>query len=126
MCLAFLVALRKKSRMSKTRAEIQRKVIAILVGGDVGTTVSDEDATTIDGYIDAEVSELNGDGTIYIADPDDLDDALFLTFCKLVANGAAEEFGGKSDEKAAQAFRNRLRAISRETPGYGPQAVEFF
>jgi hypothetical protein len=38
--------------------------------------MSDEDATTIDGYIDSEVAEINADGTTYISDPDDLDDEL--------------------------------------------------
>jgi len=112
--------------MSKTRAQIQAKAIAILVGGDVGFNPSDEDATTIDGYIDSEVAEINADGTTYISDPDALDDELFTTFCKLVANAAAEEFGGKSDEKAAQMFRNRIRVIKRQTPGYGPQEVCYF
>jgi hypothetical protein len=112
--------------MSKTRQDIQFKVLSILVGGDIGTPVSAEDATTLDGYIDSEVAELNADGTTYIADPDDLDDALFTTFCKLVANAAADEFGAKSDENAAQLLRNRIRVLTRQTPGYGPQQVEYF
>lgn len=112
--------------MSKTRVQIQFKVLSILVGGDVGSDPSPEDATAIDGYIDGEVSELNHDGTIYIDDPDNLDDGLFTTFCKLVANAAAEEFGGQSNEANAQQFRNRLRVLARQTPGYGPQQVEYF
>ncbi|MGW1422699.1 hypothetical protein ACWAT4_21595 [Bradyrhizobium manausense] len=112
--------------MSKTRAEIQKKALDILVGGDVGASMSAEDATTLDGYIDSVVSEINADGTTYIGDPNDLDDELFLSFSKLVANAAAEEFGGKSDESMAQQMRNRIRVIKRQTPGYGPQQVEFF
>lgn len=112
--------------MSRTRAEIQLKVLSILVGGDVGPSPDPNDANTIDGYIDDEVAELNGDGAVYISDPDALDDALFVTFCKLVANAAAEEFGAKSDETVAQKFRNRLRALTRQTAGYGPQQVEYF
>lgn len=112
--------------MSKTREQIQLKVLSILTGGDVGPSPAPEDANTIDGYIDSEVAEINADNTTYIADPDELDDELFVPFCKLVANAAAEEFGAKSDEKAAQQFRNRIRVIKRQTPGYGPQAAEFF
>jgi hypothetical protein len=112
--------------MSKTRLQIQFKVLAILTGGDVGASPSPEDATAIDEYIDEEVSELNADGTSYIADPDTLDDELFLTFCRLVANAAADEFGGRSDEAKALQLRNRLRVLTRQTPGYGPQVVEFF
>ena len=111
--------------MSKTRADIQFKVLAILTGGDVGQAPSAEDATAIDGYIDSVVAELNADVT-YISDPDELDDELFDTFCKLVANEAADEFGGKPDEAKALQLRNRLRVITRQTPGYGPQIVEYF
>lgn len=112
--------------MSKTRAEIQKKALDILVGGDVGASMSAEDATTLDGYIDSVVSEINADGTTYIGDPDTLEDELFLTFSKLVANAAAEEFGSVSDEGKAQAWRNRIRVLTRQTPGYGPQEVEYF
>ncbi len=112
--------------MSKTRAEIQFKTLAILVGGIIGDAPSAEDAATIDGYIDGEVAELSADGTIYIDDPDVLPDELFTVFCKLVANAAADEFGGTSDEGKAQQLRNRLRVIVRQTAGYGPQKAEYF
>ena len=112
--------------MSKTRVEIQFKAFAILTGGDVGAGVSAEDATALDEYINAIVSELNSDGTIYIDDPNDLDDALFITFCKMVANAAADEFAGKSDENLALQLRNRMRVLVRQTPGYGPQIVSYF
>jgi hypothetical protein len=112
--------------MSKTRAQIQFKTFAILVGGDVGTTPSAEDTATLDAYIDSEVAELSSDGTIYIDDPDELPDELFTVFCKLVANAAADEYGSKSDENEAQKLRNRLRVIVRQTPGYGPQQIEYY
>lgn len=112
--------------MSKTRAQIQKKALDILVGGDVGSSMSDEDATALDGYIDSVVAELEADSTVYIGDPNDLDDALFIQFSKLVANAAAEEFGGKSDEAAARVMRNRIKTITAQKPGYGPQQVDYF
>jgi hypothetical protein len=112
--------------MSKNRQQIQFKSFAILTSGDVGASVSAEDATDLDGYIDSVVAELNSDGTIYIDDPNELDDALFITFCKLVANAAADEFAGTSDETKAQLLRNRLRVLVRQTPGFGPQIVSFY
>jgi hypothetical protein len=51
---------------------------------------------------------------------------LFMPFCKLVANVAADEFGGQSNEQAAQIMRNRIRVIARQTPGYGPATAEYF
>lgn len=112
--------------MSKTRAEIQFKALAILTGGDVGGAPSSEDAAALDLYIDTEAAELNKDGVTYISDVDDLDDDLFMSFCKLVANAAADEFGGKSSEAVAKEHRNRIRVLARQTPGYGPQQVEYF
>jgi hypothetical protein len=112
--------------MSKTRVEIQFKAISILVGGDVGFAPSAEDAEDIDGYIDSVVAEINTEEVTYISDPDELDDELFVPFCKLVANAAAEEFGGKSDEAMAKILRNRIKTLTAQKPGYGPQQVEFF
>lgn len=110
----------------KTRAEIQFKALAILTGGDVGQDPSAEDAVAIDGYIDSEASEINTDGTTYISDVNALNEELFIPFSKLVANAAADEFGGKSDDEKAKALRNRIRVLARQTPGYGPQIVEYF
>ena len=111
--------------MSKTRTEIQFKVLMILTGGDVGTVPSAEDAENIDGYIDAVVAELASD-TLFIADPDTLDEDIFVTFCKLVADAAAEEYGQKSNPQLAQYLRNRIRVIKKPTPGYGPQDVVYY
>ena len=112
--------------MSKTRAEIQFKALAILTGGDVGADPSAEDAEALDVYIDSEASEVNVDGTTYISDVNALDEELFIPFCMLVANAASDEFGGKYDEAKAMRFRNRIRTLARQTPGYGPQQVEYF
>lgn len=112
--------------MSKTRVQIQFKALSILTGGDIGTAPSAEDAATLDGYIDAMVAELSSDTTIYIDDPDNLPDELYVEFSRLVANAAADEFGGAFDENKGQSIRNRMRVIVRQTPGYGPQQVEFF
>ena len=110
----------------KTRAEIQFKALAILTGGDVGASPSAEDAVAIDGYIDSEAAEINADGTTYISDVEALEDELFMPFSKLVANAAADEFGGKSNDQLAMQLRNRIRVLARQTPGYGPQVVEYF
>lgn len=112
--------------MSRTRAEIRFKVLSIITGGDVGQAPSDEDAAALDGYIDDEIEELSADGTTYISDPDNLPNELFLSFCKLVANAAADEFGGTSDEAKALRYRNRIRVIMRQQPGYGPIQTEFY
>lgn len=112
--------------MSKTRAEIQFKALAIITGGDVGAAPSAEDAEALDGYIDSEAAEINADGTAYIADVDALDDELFIPFSMLVANAASDEFGGRYDPVKAQQWRNRIRVIARPTPAYGPQIVDYF
>src|SRR5262245_25542707 len=105
--------------MAKTREQIQFKVLAILTGGDVGSNPSQEDADNINGYIDSVIDELARD-EIFVSDANALPDYLFISFCKLVADAAAEEYGAKSDAKVALYYRNRIRALTREAPGYGP------
>lgn len=112
--------------MSKTRADIRFKALAILTGGDVGASPSAEDADALDGYIDSEAAEIGADGTVAIQDLDALDDELFIPFSMLVANAASDEFGGKYDEAKAQRLRNRIRVLVRQAPGYGPQEAVYF
>lgn len=112
--------------MSKTRVEIQFNTLSILVGGIVGDAPSAEDAAEIDKHIDAVATELNKKGVVYISDVDALDDELFDNFCELVANSAANKYGGKPDPAMKRYYENEIRVIVRQTPGYGPQQVEFF
>ena len=112
--------------MSKTREQLRNKVYDIIVGGDAGQTPSDEDATAIDEYIDPVIAEHFVDEAAYISDTDAIEDELFLPLAKLVANAAADEFGGQSNPQVQQLYTNRLRVLTRQTPGYGPQSTEYF
>lgn len=112
--------------MSRTKADLRFKALSILVGGDIGQVPSAEDATALDNYIDDAVDELAIDGAIYISDLDAIENGIFGALAHYVANMAADEFGGKSDATVAVKWSNRLRVLSRQTPGYGPQQVEFF
>ena len=50
-----------------------------------------------------------------------------MTFCKLVADAAMEEYGQKSNPQVAQLLRNRIKKLCAPVPGYGPQdTVELF
>lgn len=112
--------------MSRTKAETRFKVLAILTGGDVGAVPSDEDASALDGYINDAIDELSAKSIVYIQDPDDVPNDVFSNYCEFIANAAADEFGGKSDPAKKRMIENELRVIARQTPGYGPQQVEYF
>jgi hypothetical protein len=112
--------------MSKTREQLRNKAYDIIVGGDAGQTPSDEDASAIDGYIDPVIAELAVDEAAYISDTEAIEDELFLALAKLVANAAADEFGAQSNPQIQLLYTNRLRVLTRQTPGYGPQETEFF
>lgn len=112
--------------MSKTRAELVSKAFDILVGGDAGQSVSDDDASAIDGFIDPVVARLASKSAVYIPDTDEIEDDVFLSLAALVANAAADEFGGAQDPAKEKFHTNELRVITRQTPGYGPQQVEYF
>lgn len=112
--------------MSRTQAELRFKVIAILTGLGVGSVPSAEDAASVDGYSQDAVDELSSKNIVYVQDLDDIPGELFLTFAEYVANAAADEFGGKSDPQRKRFLENELRNIARQTPGFGPQQVEYF
>lgn len=112
--------------MSKTREQLRNKAYDIIVGGDAGQTPSSEDASAIDGYIDPVVAELATEGAAYISDTDNIEDELFVPLAKLVANAASDEFGAQSNPQVQLIYTNRLRVLTRQTPGYGPQQAEYF
>lgn len=112
--------------MSKTRQELVGKAFDILVGGDAGQSVSNDDATAIDAFIDPVVARLASKSAIYIQDTEAIEDDVFLSLAALVANAAADEFGGAQDPNKERFHVNELRIITRQTPGYGPQQVEYF
>lgn len=112
--------------MAKTRAELRNKAYDIIVGGDAGQTPSAEDAAAIDGFIDPVIARLAAKNSVYIQDADAVEDELFLDLAELVANAAASEFGSGQDPNKEKFHVNELRALTRQTPGYGPQQVEYF
>jgi len=112
--------------MSKARAELRNKAYDIIVGGDAGQTPSAEDADAVDGFIDAVIAKLAVKSAVYIQDVEAIEEELFLDLAELVANAARSEFGGGQDPAKDRFHTNELRVLSRETPGYGPQQVEYF
>lgn len=112
--------------MSRTRQELRFKALSIVLGGDVGNPPSDEDASALDGYIDDVLEELNSKSIVYIPDADDIPNEYFGNLAKLVANAAADEFGGKMDPNIQAMAERDIRIMARQTPGYGPQQTEYF
>jgi hypothetical protein len=89
-CPAFPGVLRKTSPMSRTRAELRFKVLAILTGGDVGQEPSAEDADAIDGYIDdAIIGQKHRRGVVgknhrlHQDDADDIPNELVFQSCRV-------------------------------------------
>lgn len=112
--------------MTNTRAMLRNKAYEILVGGDAGGAPSDEDASAIDDNIDRVVARLASKSIVYIQDTDDIEDQYFLDLANLVANASASEFGSVQDPAKERFHDNELRVLARQTPGYGPQQVEYF
>lgn len=112
--------------MARTRADLRFKALAILTGGDVGQSPSDEDAADLDKYIDDAVEELSAKSIVTIQDVDAIENSLFSNLAAFVANAAADEFGGKMDKDKKRYLENELRVIARQIPGYGPQEVTYF
>jgi len=112
--------------MSRSRSDLRFKALAIITNGDVGQSPSDEDAAALDSYIDDVVDELSIKNIAYVTDLDAIENAMFETLAQLVANAAADEFGGRSDPQKKRLYENEMRVIARQVPGYGAQQVDFF
>jgi hypothetical protein len=102
---AFPGVLRKKSPMSRTRAELRFKVLAIITGGDVGQEPSAEDADAIDKYIDDARGDLSAKTASSTFRTRTISRTIRFPFAEYVANAAADEFGGKMDGKGSASSR---------------------
>lgn len=102
---------------NKTRVELVEQAAKNLNILPPGTTLSSEDATTIDGYVDAVLEDLSAREIVTIVDPDDIEPKYFLHLAVCLADACKYEFmtAGTYDVLTSEA---RLRHIERSGPSY--------
>lgn len=92
--------------MSKTRLELVTQALIDLGVIATGQSVSDQDMSKMDGFVDPVVDELSGLDIYYVQDAGavgptggEIEDAAFLSLSKYLANAASAAFNLAADAK---------------------------
>jgi hypothetical protein len=109
---------------TKNRRELVDQALAFLGVLVPGNAPSDEDVSTVDGYVDAVVDGLESREIISIDDSDAVEPRYFLELATCLAAAASPEFGGAAlDVETAE---QRLRQMARTGPTYSRMQAEYF
>lgn len=114
---------------TKTRRELIDRAGEALGVLAAGQTLSNEDYTRIDGYIDPTADDLIARDVYYVADTSEIDGAIFDDFALCVANACRHAFGLSGNPElpaAAQAAEAKLRIKSASGPTYKPLRSTYF
>jgi hypothetical protein len=110
----------------RTRLELVNEALGVLLNLPAGATFSDEDITTVDGYVDLMLAELTADEVVYLADTDEIPAEWFLSLQGLLASRAGPRYGGARDLASEELHKNTLRRLNSTKPTYETQKAEYF
>lgn len=109
---------------NKTRVELVELAAKKLGILPPGTSLSSEDSTAIDSYVDPVLEDLSSREIVTIADDDDIEPRYFLYLATILADACKEEYGGGTfDVDRAEA---KLRHIERSGPSYETAKATYF
>lgn len=109
---------------TKTRAELVAKVLANLGVLQAGQSPSDEDAATVDGYIDTSLATIAAKGLVTIY-PSAIQPEFFIPIAVLIASDCAHEFGAVAVSGTDKAERD-LRIMTRGEPTRATMKTDYF
>ena len=98
-----------------TRDLLVRRVLSELGLRQAGQEPSPEDVAAVQEVIPAAVDELALRRVIYIADPNDFEDAYLQWLAVWIAQFVATDFGKEKDGDAMMAAEMRLRSLGNST-----------
>jgi hypothetical protein len=110
----------------RTRLELVNEALGVLLNLPAGATFSDEDITTVDGYIDPMLAELAADEVVYLAEPDEIPAEWFLSLQGLLASRAGPRYGGARDLEGEERHKNTLRRLTANKATYEVQRAEYY
>lgn len=111
----------------KTRDELIAQVLDELGVVATGQPIAPEDAGVVDGLLDAALATLAADRIVYVGDPGQIEDAIFLPLATAVAESCRRPFAvaQPTDADIANA-RATLRRMNAGRPTYARQTAEYF
>lgn len=111
----------------KTRRQLCDQALSNLGVLATGQTPEQEDIDKIDGHIDPMLATLSAREIIYVAEPEEIDLAVFLPLADCLANAAKSGFGLAGDQKlkdAADEAEKVLEEIGRPAQVRGTLKTE--
>ena len=96
-----------------------------------GSSLSSEDARTIEDVLDAKLSELESLGTAYVSDTERIEASMFLSLSNIITAELASDFGMQGEELSkvlsqAQQAEMTLIKLSAMNPSGEPVKAEYF
>ncbi len=111
---------------TKTLQELETEAFAILTGMDPNSSPAAEDLATIETYVDPLLAQLATDRIIYIADRNEIPNAVFLPLSRLLANVAGPKYGSPMNTDARREDEAALRRIAAGMATYEPARPDYF
>jgi hypothetical protein len=110
--------------MPKTSTELAEEALGVL---QMGQQLNPEDVTFVEARIEPLVAQLGLEGSVYVGDADEIDDAYFLPLAERLALEVASRFGLQVPDLATKEAANQvLRRLNRETWTDCPVKAEYF
>ncbi|MDG2571062.1 hypothetical protein P7L87_26260 [Vibrio parahaemolyticus] len=110
--------------MPKTRTELAEEALGVL---QMGQQLNPEDVTYVEARIDPLVAQLGLEGSVYVGDADQIDDAFFLPLAEPLAHEVPPRFGLPMTDVATKEAANQvLRRLARDTLTDDPVPAEYF
>lgn len=111
---------------TKTRPELVSQALANLGALQAGQTPADEDASTIDGYVEGMLARLSAKGIVTVSDDSEIPTEWFNSLADILADDAALEFGAAKNPQKVLLAENELRIMTRGQPTREVLTSEYF
>jgi hypothetical protein len=102
----------------KTRDQLIYRALKNLGQIEPGEAPAAEDYAAVDDLVDPLIATLAVNEIYYVADPDEIDNEVYLPLARLLANAAGPDFGSAINEEAKRIDEALLKKISATKPLY--------
>lgn len=110
--------------MPKTSTELAEEALGVL---QMGQQLNPEDVAYVEARIGPLVAQLGIEGSVYVGDTDEIDDAFFLPLAERLALELASRFGLPVTDVGTKEVANQvLRRLARDTATDDPVPAEYF
>lgn len=111
---------------TKTRRQLVDEALSNLGVLAAGQTASDEDVALVDAQIGPFVAQLTKDQIVYIGNPEEIDEEIFIPLGRLLANVCGPKYGSAINREAKFADEAELRRINATRPTYETLRAMYF